>query len=85
VKKPTNHVTRGLGEFANPALWVHLPVLDLTAIAQLEKEYPASCLARGETVEEHLRYAGKVELIAQLRQRYEASDEDDLGSAERAS
>lgn len=33
----------------------------------LESRFPARCLAQHESVEDHLRYAGKVDLIAQLR------------------
>lgn len=32
----------------------------------LNEQYPARCLKPGELVEDHLRYAGKVELIQRL-------------------
>jgi hypothetical protein len=36
-------------------------------VAALEDLFPARCLRQNETVEDHLRYAGKVELIASMR------------------
>lgn len=43
------------------------PRLTADQIEQLEVKFPPRCLHKGESVEDHLRYAGKVELIAILR------------------
>ncbi len=55
-----------------------LPSIDLTPepwpnftdvqVSFLEKMYPPRCIGREEQIEDHIRYAAKVELIAQLRQ-----------------
>lgn len=37
-------------------------------VAFLERMFPARCLGLREQVEDHLRYAGKVDLVAQLRE-----------------
>lgn len=34
----------------------------------LEKLYPARCISPRETIEDHIRYAGKVDLIASMRE-----------------
>lgn len=44
-------------------------------LEDFERQYPPRCLAKGETVEEHLRYAGKVELVSELRRYIERDDE----------
>ena len=44
------------------------PTFTETQVAFLEEMYPARCLATNESVEDHLRYAGKVELIARMRE-----------------
>ena len=66
VSRPQNHVTKELGQ---RFLEKGSPCPDLTEplLAWLEAHYPARCLGPRETVEDHLRYAGKVELIATLR------------------
>jgi len=38
-------------------------------IAQLEEQYPARCRLPDETERDHERYAGKVELIHEMRVR----------------
>ena len=43
------------------------PRLTADQVEQLENKFPPRCLGKGESVEDHLRYAGKVELIALLR------------------
>lgn len=68
--KPRNHVTDHLQAFlAGPDLTPDLPVLADEVLTKLEQMFPPRCLARTETAEEHLRYAGKVELVAWLRNR----------------
>lgn len=44
-----------------------LPRLTMRDIEALEANYPSRCLRPNERVEDHLRYAGKVELIAVLK------------------
>lgn len=44
------------------------PAFTDTQVAALEKMFPARCIETNETIEAHLRYAGKVDLIAQLRE-----------------
>lgn len=79
--KPRNHVTDNLQAFlAGPDITADLPVLPAEAIDKLEQQFEPRCLQRNETAEEHLRYAGKVELVQMLRNRlsiYQA--EADLG------
>jgi hypothetical protein len=43
----------------------------MTLLAQLEEQYPARCRRTGEDELIHERYAGKVELIAEIRSRLE--------------
>lgn len=44
-----------------------LPRLTMRDIEALEAVYPPRCLRPGESVESHLRYAGKVDLILVLK------------------
>lgn len=91
MKKPQNHVTRQLDAFRSGEDKVAmLPVLERAQMDRLEELYPPRCLARTDTVEDHLRYAGMVELVANLRARRETheadnTEEPDLAGAERAS
>lgn len=72
ASKPQNHVTRSLEEFfSGPDVTPQLPLLDRTQLEQLEALYPPRCLDRSETAEDHLRYAGAVELVQRLRVRFE--------------
>lgn len=41
-------------------------------IEELERNNPARCIQPAEDLHAHLRYAGRVELVAELRGRYEA-------------
>lgn len=43
------------------------PTFSEDQVEALERLFPPRCLARGQTVENHLRYAGMVELIARMR------------------
>lgn len=52
-----------------------LPVLTEKQIGQLEDIYPSRCMGLSETERTHFLYAGKVELIAQLRAVYENNRE----------
>lgn len=40
----------------------------------MEAENPPRCMKPGESVEDHLRYAGRVELIAELKEWLEATE-----------
>lgn len=51
-----------------------LPLTLLGVIEELESLYPARCIGPEETPENAHRYAGKVELIAELRGRHAAAD-----------
>jgi hypothetical protein len=41
-------------------------------LEELEADYPPKCKDPDESLEEHANYAGKVDLIATLRGRFEA-------------
>lgn len=75
TQRPTNHVTRAIDAFRSGPV-VELPKLDEAAMLRLEALYPPRCLGRSETVEEHLRYCGMVELVANLRACLEQDDTD---------
>lgn len=47
----------------------------LALLKKLEAEYPARCMQIGETIEQHMFYAGKVDLIRRLRFDYEKHQE----------
>ena len=49
-----------------------LPITHSGVIEELEALYPARCIGPNETPESAHRYAGKVELIAELRGRHDA-------------
>lgn len=91
--KPRNYVTDQQAAFlAGPDVTNKLPLLSNEALAELETLFPARCLGRNETAEEHLRYAGKVELVEWLRNRHTQwadekahGDEDYVGGADKAS
>lgn len=46
-----------------------IPTDTESLLAELEVQYPARCRKAGEDELEHERYAGKVDLIAELRAR----------------
>ena len=48
-----------------------LPTDTASLLRQLEEQYPARCRERTETELDHERYAGKVDLIAELTHRLE--------------
>lgn len=45
----------------------HIPA---TLLVELKKNYPPRCRLPSETERDHERYAGKVELIAELEERH---------------
>lgn len=78
MKRPVNHVTRALDAFrGGPVSSADLPKLDEAQIRRLEELYPPRCLSRSETVEEHLRYCGMAELVANLRARLQSEEGED--------
>jgi hypothetical protein len=66
VTRPSNHVTQDLARRYREA-GASCPDLTEAMLVWLEEYFPARCLGPRETVEDHLRYAGKVELVAVLR------------------
>lgn len=66
ASRPQNHVTRDMAKRL-VGQGSQCPDLSELLVAWLEEAFPPRCLAPRETVEDHLRYAGKVELIAFLR------------------
>jgi len=46
-----------------------IPTDSESLLAQLEDQYPARCRQPDETERDHERYAGKVDLIKELRSR----------------
>lgn len=47
------------------------PEIPYDLLRWLERNYKPRCLGEQEAVEDHLRYAGKVDLVEQLRSMYE--------------
>lgn len=87
MKRPTNHVTTRMDELRYGGDFAHeLPVLSKEQLERLEELHPSRVMKRGEDKSDHDRYAGKVELIADLRTRLEQSgDGDEELDAEKAS
>lgn len=50
-----------------------LPTDTATLLDQLEAQYPTRCRKQNESELDHERYAGKVDLIQELRARFERS------------
>lgn len=46
-----------------------IPTDSVSLLRELEDQYPARCRLPDETERDHERYAGKVDLIAELRAR----------------
>lgn len=60
-----------------------LPGTALGLIEMLEEQYPPKCLGPHEELHDHLRYAGKVDLIAKLRAHWTAETKAEKGELER--
>lgn len=58
--------------------WDRMPTPSADLVRFLEQEFPARCRERGEDEMEHERYAGKVELVAALRERLEDDADADI-------
>lgn len=57
-----------------------LPILGKEELQRLQLKFPPRCLGPRETVEDHLRYAGKVDLVEALvarREDFLRAKEDD--------
>lgn len=77
TSRPSNHVTRQLAERFKET-GAPCPDLTETLLVWLEAAYPPQCYdPQRESLEQHLKYAGKVDLIASLRAQLEARLEGD--------
>lgn len=75
--KPQNSVTRRMEALMSGADYTQqLPVLPNEDMAKLEKLFPPRTKGRGESDDEHARYAGQVELVERLRARLEDYNEN---------
>lgn len=50
-----------------------LPNTVIGLIEEMESNFPPACKVADESLEDHARYAGKVELITNLRNRFEVN------------
>lgn len=62
---PENHVTEAMRIVVQQAL-AGAPEVPRELVDWLQRLYPPRCLMPNETVEDHLRYAGMVELVQTL-------------------
>lgn len=69
MDKPENYVTRAVHERALGNATPRLPVPRVPSelVAWLEQQFPPRCYEGKERIEDHLRYAGRVELVASMR------------------
>ncbi|EEE43296.1 hypothetical protein [Roseibium alexandrii] len=56
---------------------ITLPLDSSTLIEELDKMFPNKCIGKGETAEEAHRYAGRRELIDELKELKRQTEEDD--------
>jgi hypothetical protein len=79
MKTPVNHVTRELEERRKALLKeASLPLLDADQLARLEDAFPPRCYDhRSEVLEDHLKYAGQVELVQKLRTVFNNREPDE--------
>lgn len=80
LHKPQNHVTRALLEAAANVPSDPIPEVPEDLLLFLEKLFPPQCYTgtRGESLEAHLLYAGKVELVSYLRASFEDQEDASL-------
>lgn len=79
VKRPANHVTRGLTHGVN-FRGEAMPDLSERQVAWLKQNFPAKCWDhRRETQAEHLEYGGMVKLAETLIAMYESNADTDEG------
>ena len=65
-----------LGAAPTPTETGKWPDIDARLLDVLEARYPPRCKDQGESEEAHLRYAGKVALVAELTAVYERQKAD---------
>lgn len=66
--RPNNHVTRALDAQRSPHAYTPVfPEVDEKLLKALEDAYPQRCKLPGEDLEAHAFYAGKANLVEQLR------------------
>lgn len=82
--KPNNYAVReALSRLMATAISGPYPEVDETLVAHLEALYPPQCYTGdGESLEAHLLYAGKVQLIVELRNVLEKQSEEEAVAAE---
>jgi molybdopterin-guanine dinucleotide biosynthesis protein A len=81
--KPSNHVTRALSEARHTRPTLVLPEVDEEHVEALEALYPPRCYDhRSESLEDHIKYAGKAELVMELRADLEARRQLEVELAE---
>jgi hypothetical protein len=56
---------------------LEIPANSKDLIDELVKRWPPRCIQRGETLEDHLRYAAVVEFVQSLKASLETPREDD--------
>lgn len=71
MRRPTNHVVRAVAANSAASGVDGWPPIPKGMVEFLERTFPPRCRAPGEDHFTHERYAGRVDLIAELRQRLE--------------
>lgn len=66
MRRPENHVTRTMRENLK-VTGMEWPEVSPRLVKFLEEAYPPRCKSPGESLEEHMLYAGVVRLIALMR------------------
>ena len=79
MKRPTNHVTREQAQrtASGRLQGAEVPEVPLDLLQALEAAFPPRCYEAKTSLEEHLMYAGKVQLVEALRATYEAQARPD--------
>lgn len=78
--RPENHVTRAVEQYRENASTPDAPWPDIEEdlIIRLESEYPPRCYDhRTESLEDHIKYSGMVELVAILKDIHERQQKPD--------
>lgn len=75
ISRPNNHVTRQMDAIRQNQLSSpdsgEFPPISPRLLERLEKDYPARCKEPGESLEEHMEYAGMVKLVGILRTHFD--------------
>lgn len=78
ASKPRNHATDEMLRRIPNGTTLPIPEVDLTLLEFLEELYPPRCYEPGrESLEDHLKYAGMVDLVRMLRGSYEEQQQGD--------